>query len=169
MPFKMRDVGPPLTEARISALERKLRIVLPAAYKSFLLLYNGGKPDPDCFPIRGWDRNPSGSIHYFDGIDKPINSSNIEWNYRILRGRMPRELFPIAGDGSGNLICISLGGANKGSVYIWNHDEEHAPPTYQNVYFIAETFEAFVDSIYHEPISEEEIARILGKPIQRPH
>jgi hypothetical protein len=77
-------------------------------------------------------------------------------------------LLPVAGDGSGNLICLSFEGANKGAVYFWDHDEEHSPPTYENVYLIAETFEKFLNSIYFEDLSEE-IAKSVGRPIQRPH
>jgi hypothetical protein len=51
----------------------------------------------------------------------------------------------IAGDGSGNLICLSSKGANKGTVCFWDHDREHSPPAYENVYLIAETFSEFLD------------------------
>lgn len=163
----MLDVGPPLTDLRIGILERKLGLVLPEAYRLFLLRNNGGKPKPEFFPIRGLDRNPFGSINFFEGIDLPIKSRNIEWNYRSYKGRIPRELIAVAGDGSGNLICLSFEGARKGAVYFWDHDEEHSPPTHRNVYLIAETFEKFLDSIYFEDLSEE-IAKSVSKP-QRPH
>lgn len=168
MPFEMLDVGPPLTDLRIGVLERKLGIMLPEGYRSFLLRYNGGRPTPEFFPIRGFDGNPFGSIHCFKGIDWPVSSSNIEWNYRTYKGRIPREFLPVAGDGSGNLICLSFEGANNGAVYFWDHDEEHSPPTYGNVYLIAETFEKFLNSIYLEDLSGE-IEKSVGRPIQRPH
>jgi SMI1-KNR4 cell-wall len=151
--FEMLDVRPPVTEARINVLERELCITLPEGYKSFLLRYNGGRPKPDCFPIRGSDRNPFGAVHYFFDVDGPVEANNIDWNYRILNGRIPRELLPIAGDGSGNIICLSLGGTNEDAVYFWEHDDEHSPPTYDNLYLIAERFDKFLDSIYFEDIS----------------
>jgi cell wall assembly regulator SMI1 len=168
LPFEMLDTGPPLTDLRIGVLERKLGIVLPEGYRSFLLRHNGGRPKPDFFPIQACENNPFGSIHYFNGIGWPANSSNIEWNYKTFRGRMPREFLPIAGDGSGNEICLSLKGTNKGAVYFWDHDEEHSPPTYENVYLVAETFEGFLDSFYFEDLSEE-IAKSLGKAFQQHH
>ncbi|CAN5129342.1 hypothetical protein BH10PSE6_BH10PSE6_20890 [soil metagenome] len=168
MPFEMLDVGPPLTDLRIGVLERKLGVTFPERYRSFLLRFNGGSPKPDCFPIHGFDENPVGAIHYFFGIDGPVLSNHIDWNYRTFRGRIPRELLPIAGDESGNLICLFFKGEAKGAVYFWDHDEEHSPPTYENVYLIAKTFDSFLDSIYFEDLSEE-IAKSIGRPVQRPH
>jgi hypothetical protein len=80
---------------------------------------------------------------------------------------MPRELLPIAHDGSGNVICLSRAGVNKHNVYYWDHDAEHSSPTYDNVYFIAESFDAFLDGIHFRDISAE-VARALGRPIPKP-
>lgn len=164
----MLEVGPPLTAARIDALERELRIKLPSGYRSFLLRHNGGRPDPYFFPIRGLDKNPFGGIHYFFGVDGSVRSDNIDWNYRIYRGRIPSELLPIAGDGSGNVICLAFKQGNEGAVYFWDHDDEHSPPTYGNIYIISETFAEFLDAIYFEDISAE-VAKSLGKTVSRPH
>src|SRR5262249_6098169 len=109
----MLDTGPPLTDARIDRLERELGIKLPEGYRSFLRRYNGGRPNPEFFPIQGLENNPFGGIHHFLGIDIPVESSCIDWNYRILKGRIPRELLPIAGDHMGNAICLSLRGPNE--------------------------------------------------------
>jgi hypothetical protein len=79
---------------------------------------------------------------------------------------MPRELLPIAGDGSGNIICLSRAGVNEGTLYYWDHDAEHSPPTYDNVYFIAESFDAFLNGIHFQDISAE-VARALGRPIPK--
>jgi hypothetical protein len=163
VPFEMLDVGPPLTDARVATFERQLGIGLPKSYRSFLLRYNGGRPEPEFFPIHGYERDASGGVHYFFGLDDPIESSNIDWNYRMYLGRMPSELLPIAGDGSGNIICLSLTGANQEAVYFWDHDREYSPPGYDNVYFVAESFTKFLDSMYFEDLTEE-IAKSLGKP-----
>lgn len=168
MTFEMLDVGTPLTEARVTALEAELGFALREDYRSFLLRYNGGRPNPSFFPIRGLDLNPFGGIHYFFGVTRPIASSNVGWMHKTLKGRMPRELLPIAGDGSGNIICLSRAGVNEGTVYYWDHDAEHSPATYGNVYFIAESFDAFLDSIHFQDISAE-VERALGRPIPKPN
>lgn len=168
MPFEMLDVGPPLTDLRIGALERELGVALPHGYRSFLLRHNGGRPKPDFFPIRDFDRSSFGSVHYFFGVDGTVRSNNVDWNYRTYYRRIPIELLPIAGDGSGNLICLSIIGSNEDAVYYWDHDDERSPPTYDNIYVIAETFDKFLGSIYFEDISAE-VEKSVSRPIQRPH
>jgi hypothetical protein len=162
MPFEMKESGPPVDDARIDALERSLGIMLPPDYRAFLKQHNGGRPDPRFFPVQGWpNRFPGrpdqeyGGVHYFHGIDEPITSSNLDWNFRILRGRIPDELLPIAGDESGNEICLSMWGSNRGHVYIWDHDGEHSPPTYANIYLIAKSFPEFLESLhFRDPLAE---------------
>lgn len=163
MAFEMLDVGPPLTQADIAGLEAELRVALPEDYRAFLARYNGGRPKPSSFPIRGFTADEfGGDVHYFYSLP------DLVWHYKTLKGRIPSDLFPIAGDGSGNIICVSMTGLNRGAVYFWDHDKEYWPPGYDNAYFVAENFNKFLDSIYFEDLSEE-IAKSLGKPVQRPH
>lgn len=162
MTFEMLDVGPQLTTARLVALERQLGVVLPENYKLFLLNHNGGRPKPNFFLIHGFERNPFGSIHYFFGIDDDVKSSDVGWNYKTYYGRMPRELLPIAGDGSGNVICLSIKGANKEFIYYWDHDAETSAPTYDNLYLISDSFDNFLSGIHHMDLSSE-IAKSLRK------
>jgi hypothetical protein len=168
MPFEMFEVGPSLTEAEVDGLERQLGIVLPKKYRSFLLRYNGGRPEPTFFPIRGFNTSPFGAIHYFFGISRAVRSSNIDWNFRMYKGRMPSELLPIAGDELGNRICLFLAGTNEGCVYFWDHDNEKSPPTYANLYPVASSLEEFFDSIHFEDISGD-VANSLGNPSQSGH
>jgi len=142
------EVGPKLSGKRIDEAERKLRVVLPEDYRAFLLRYNGGRPKPNLFPIRGLENNPFGGLHFFHGLDWEIESINLDWNFRILAGRIPSNFLSIATDTTGNQICLSLKGQDNGTMYYWDHDAEHAPPTYDNVYFIAASFRAFLDSIH---------------------
>lgn len=168
MAFEMLEAGPPLTEIQIDRLERHLGMSLPKNYRSFLLRYNGGRPDPAFVPIRDFDRSPFGAIHFFFGVSRTVQSNNLDWNLRTYRGRMPSELLPIAGDELGNGICLAVAGTNAGCVYFWDHDDEHSPPTYGNLYLIASSFEEFLDSIYLEDISAD-VARALGNSSQSRH
>jgi len=158
----MFETGPPLIQAQIDALQARLRIVLPENYRSFLLRFNGGRPKPNFFPIEGLKGNPFGAIHYFFRIDGAIQSTNVDWNFKTYRGRIPTELLPIAGDGSGNIICLSLAGSNTGFVYFWDHDAEHIPPSYENLHLVSQSFDGFLGSIYYEDISDR-VAEALGK------
>jgi hypothetical protein len=168
MRFEMLDVGPPLSQGQIAALEAELRVALPEDYRAFLARYNGGRPEPSFFPIHGFGASAFGEIQRFFSVGGPAEVPDLAWYYRTLWGRIAVDLFPIAGDGSGNIICISLAGVNRGAVHFWDHDNEYSPPGYDNVHFVAESFTKFLDSIYFEDLSEE-IAKSLGKPIQRPN
>ena len=162
MPFTMSDAGRPLSDTDIVALEKKLGVNLPEAYKTFLKQNNGGRPDPKFFPILGFENNLVGQVLDFFGIDDPVKSCSLDWNYNIMRGRMPDNLFPIACEDGGSLICLSLSGPDKGAVYYWDYYGEAQPPSYDNVYQIAGTFEGFLDSIhFYEPLAEEDATPTL--------
>lgn len=157
----MRDIGPQLTQEQVSMLEHNIGIPLPMDYRDFLLQFNGGRPIPSSFPIRGFDLASSGDIQRFFGITEDRAVPDIRWFIKTLGGRIPHGLLPVAGDGSGNIVCLSLSGPHIGAVYFWHHDAEQSPPTYSNVYPIADSFTDFLESIYSEDISAE-IAKSIG-------
>jgi hypothetical protein len=146
----IRDSFPQVDEARIRAFERALGISLPHDYRQFLLRSNGGRPDPAEFAITGEPLNPSGTIHYFFGIHDGPNY-NLGRKYAVYRERIPADLFPIAGDPGGNIICLAIRGDNVGSVYFWDHDYEALEgevPDYSNVYFIADSFGSMLNNLW---------------------
>lgn len=168
MTFVMHDFGPPLTNARIAELERELGVTLTTDYRIFLMKHNGGRPDPRFFPVRGLDGNLFRGIQIFFGVDSKIKSTNVDWNYLTYLGRIPRNLLPIACDDEGNLICLSLGELDEGSINYWDHNNEHSPPSYDNVHLIADTFGDFLDGIHFEDLSAQ-VKALKGKLIKGPH
>ena len=160
MAFKMLEVGSALTDGHLADLERKLGVILLDEYRSFLLRYNGGRPNPSFFPIHGFKDNAFGGIQLFLGVDVPIRSSNLDWMYRTYQGRIPQNIIPIAITGTGDVLGLSLYGSDKGHVYFWDHDNEHSPPTYENMYLIAPSFPEFLESIHFRDLSAD-IARAL--------
>jgi hypothetical protein len=157
MAYVIRNPGRRLLDADILALEKKIGTNLPADYKEFLMRSNGGRPDPKFFPIRGFENNPFGQVQGFLGIDDPEESCRLDWKYRAFRGRIPANFFPIACEDGGSLICLCLSGPDTGHVYYWNYYGEAKPSVGDNVYFIAETFQGFLDSLqFHDPLAEME-------------
>ena len=144
----MTGTGLKLCDGDIQKLETTLAISLPEDYKMFLKRNNGGRPHPKFFPILGYENNPVGQILDFFGIDDPIESCRLDWNYQTFLGRLPENFFPIACDDGGSCICLVLSGENKGMVYYWDYYGETCPPTYDNVYQIAGTFQGFLDSLH---------------------
>lgn len=152
----MSGVGKPLNDKDIATLEKMLNVNLPEVYKAFLKQNNGGRPTPKFFPILGFKNNPVGQVQDFFGIDDPVESCNLDWNYRTFLGRIPENLFPIACEDGGSLICLSLSGPDKDAVYYWDYYGEAHPPSYDNVYQIAGTFQGFLDSLhFYDPLAEE--------------
>ena len=153
MTFTMTETGTPISELDIKRLEKKTKTELPQGYKEFLLKYNGGHVDPYFYPIQGLYNNPFGQIQLFFGINHPIECCRPDWNYEVFNNRMPHGFFPIACEDGGNIICLSLKGSAQGGVFYWNHDEETEPPTFANVYKIADSFEHFMESLQYVDIS----------------
>lgn len=149
MTIALSDVGRSLNEADISAFERRFSIELPQEYRDFLLAHNGGRPEPDAFPIKGFEKNPKGVIHVFLRLDGAIESSNVDWTYRTMLGRIPKNLIAIARDGSGGLVCLSMSGPDRGVVYYWDFYGETCPPSWDNVFRVTDTFREFLDSIHY--------------------
>ena len=122
--------------------------MLPDSYRAFLLKHNGGRPVPEAFPIRGMKDNPVGSIHSFLGVDQRIESNNLMWTHQTLKHRLPPNLLAVAYTDTGDSICISLFGKDKGAVVLWDIQNEPQVPSYANVYFVADDFQTFLDTIH---------------------
>jgi hypothetical protein len=144
---RMEESARQLSRDDIRRVESIMGIRLPKEYAVFLLKHNGGRPIPNGFPIDGLANNPFGMIHFFLGIDNPVEVCNIDWSYEVLNGRIPSNLLPIADDPGGNAICLSLFGDDAGAVVFWDHAAEHLPPTYANIYRIADSFTEFIESL----------------------
>jgi SMI1-KNR4 cell-wall len=149
---RFSEQGPPLTEEDVIEVERTIGVPLPSDYREFLRTYNGGRPEPCDFPIEGLANSPFGEIQTFFGIHDPIESCNLDWNVEMFTGRLPENFLPIACDSGGDLICYSLFGDDAGAVVFWDYHHEPPEPSYENVYAIANSFPAFLESIRDEPL-----------------
>ena len=143
--------GPPVREEELAEVEQRLGEPVPAAYKRFLLAHNGGRPDPRAYIIYGHDGAPfdEGSVTYFLGV-RPGEIDDLEEHVEIYENRIPAHFFPIAVDPGGNLLCISTAGNDAEAVYFWDHEEEAnacETPGYDNVYFVASSFEDLLDRL----------------------
>ncbi|MCE7989946.1 MAG: SMI1/KNR4 family protein [Caldilinea sp. CFX5] len=140
---------PLLTEDAIAAVERQIGVSLPIAYRSFLLRYNGGRPEPNMFPIQGFYADTHGLLEWFFCIAED-DIYDLTENELVYRNRVPSDLLPIATDPGGNLLCLAVKGDRYGRIYFWHHEdegEEGAPPTYNNVYSVADSFENLLNSL----------------------
>jgi hypothetical protein len=140
---------PQLSDKDLVDVEQQLGITLPLDYKGFLLAHNGGQPHPNRFPIAGNSSDTHALLGLLFGICKD-KWGNLVDQVRESRDRMPPEFIPIGLDPGGNLILLAVSGPNKDKVYFWTHEEEAdegEPPTYDNLYFIANSFTEMLDSL----------------------
>lgn len=153
---EIREVGRGLSEQDIVSLELKIGRLLPPEYKEFLFRNNGGRPVPMYFPIIGLFNNPVGQVLDFFGIDDPVESCRVDWNFAVYGDRVPNGMLPIATDGGGNLICISLDTKNLGAVYFWDHNQEMSMSSTNGLYEIAPNLRGFLESFFdYNPLDLE--------------
>lgn len=145
------DSANSLSEEEIIHAEQRLGQAIPPDYRDFLLQYNGGYPERSDFQmsIKKEGLSDRGSIEWFLGIHSD-QFDNLENYVNTYRSRIPSDLFPIAHDAGGNLICIASGEKNAGQIYFWDHEfevDEGEIPTYDNVYFVADSLQEFLEKL----------------------
>lgn len=133
----------------LKVLEKYWGFGLPKGYRDFLLKHNGGEPTPDYFNFKH-DVNDGSDVRFFLGI-YPDEHNDLLNHLQIYKSRVPDNIFPIAYDSGGNLICISVKGPDRGKVYFWDHEMEAADgeePSYDNLTLISDSFEEFLNSLH---------------------
>lgn len=148
MSFVIEESPGPLSEDELKKLEAETS-PLPQDYRQFLLQYNGGNIAPDCFnSVKG---ESVSAIRSFLGIHNDQTRSLYHY-LETYENRLPKRFLPIAFDAFGNLICLSLEGADRGAVYFWDHeleaDEDESPETAENITLLSSSFSAFLQSLY---------------------
>ena len=146
------DANPQTSLAAIEDFERQRGLSLPAPYKEFLLATNGGVPRDPTFPIRGMALNPTGSVQVFLGIGVRWPTTELAYAYDSYAGGFPPGIVPIAGDGSGNYVCLDLRNG-RDRVAFW--DKRHFWGTGEwresDLYHVASSFEEFLASLRPNP------------------
>ena len=145
----IRTSYPKLRDEVLAELEQKLQVRLPQQYKEFLRKYNGGKPVPNVFAIKGNPYDSRGMIQHFLGVSEG-NYRDILKQATVFRDRVPSDLLPVARDPGGSLICLAVSGENYGKIYFWDREdevEEGEEPDYRNVYFIANSFDELLENL----------------------
>ncbi|MFL5359293.1 SMI1/KNR4 family protein [Archangium sp.] len=148
--LRTREGGPPLTEEDVSAFEKTHGLVLPVAYKEFLLATHGGRPERDLFTLKGLEGNPFGRIHLFLGLNDPVVSCNLDWNRDVFRDRIPADLLPIATTEGIDKICLCVAGGRTGAICYW---DGHARVGERSLYFLADDFTSFISSLHADELS----------------
>jgi cell wall assembly regulator SMI1 len=151
--------SPPANETEIAAFEAELGATLPADYRRFLVLCNGGHlggtlwyigPTPE-------GRTADAGIHHIGGF-RGESYFSLRANRAVYQGsevRIPLELLWIMDDPFGNAICLGVDGPSRGKVFFWDHE---VPPTLgvwngrvesaENIQLLADSFTEFVSGLH---------------------
>ncbi|MBI3269409.1 MAG: SMI1/KNR4 family protein [Planctomycetes bacterium] len=152
--MRISSQGNALSDAELEVVEKLLPWSLPEAYRAFLLKHNGGKPIPPMVPIQGVPNNPEARVQVLFGVTRPIESSNLGWNWHTYSADLPQGLLPIARTGTGHIFCLGIAGSFKGSVLFWDTGAEYVGtglPGLDHFYHVADSFDSFLSSFREEP------------------
>jgi len=140
-----------LDETEIAALEKRLNLKLPAAYREFLRQNNGGRTEANVFTVPGgWGTSV---VNRFFGVQKGA-TYDLERDRELMEGRYPSKALAIAEDPAGNRILIGTAGKTLGKIYLWDHENE--PPDdectenvddYSNIHRVADSLDDFLKSL----------------------
>jgi hypothetical protein len=153
---------PPVTPEILAEAEKQLGVVLPEGYRQFLLLHNGGHPKQD---IYGFAENDNSSeVHRFFAIYDGSNTVNLLIQAKCYRDSVPREFLVIGRDGGGSRICLGVREPYYNQVYFWDFNEApgwmdpefYEPPTFDNMYLLAHSFEEFINKLHDLVLQEDE-------------
>ncbi|WP_146551798.1 SMI1/KNR4 family protein [Rummeliibacillus sp. SL167] len=143
-------------ENELIAFSKKIGYELPNDYSEFLRQHNGGyvKNSISSYYKNGEQRFIFTSMFGLGADDDLISQ------FETYKNRIPNTCIPIGRDAGGNLVCLNLSEDRYGYVYFWDHEEEfnyeEGKITINNLHFIAETFNEFLNSIERDDIKESE-------------
>lgn len=132
------------TESYVNELESILENKLPSSYRSFLLTTGGGLVRNGKY----YKELDAGLILDFKlSVFFGNCPSKLAFNLRhinvMLIGELPNNLFAIADDGYGNLICIGTSGESKNKIFIaMDNDDE-----FSNVLLLEDSLEEFISNL----------------------
>ena len=147
----------------ISDFTSLIGVDLPSEYKYFLLNSGGGElEDAYCFRMTKpgkldskdskelWD-----CLGYFDSFD-PSGAYDLRTKYKYMSSKdrefpyIPNEMIVIGGAG-GSCLLLGIKGIYKDKIYFWHsdlfHGDEKGDETYENISFVANNFNEFLDSL----------------------
>jgi hypothetical protein len=143
----------PVRTSEILEIEKFMRHKLPDNYLEFVLKYGGYGPESAIFPIQPYAGGDAGEVSVFFGVGQPEGYDLLdECKTRVETWKMPRHLLPIAVDGMGCIVFLSLAGGDKGHVYYWDINDPlpENDDVYATLHLIAKSFDEFIESLRYE-------------------
>lgn len=149
----LRKTNRPSSPEEVRLFEMRWELRLPEGFKRFCLTVNGGVPGPtnQFFPVeRRFEKfhdeygcSPTGvpgvSVACFLSL---YGKSSVDTLMELLSetDQLPVERVPVAQEGCGNVLMLSVGKDDFGAFYYWDHE-------LQADCQIADSFEAFLEGL----------------------
>lgn len=149
---EMVESNSPATIEAISEFERTRDIELPPRYKEFLLITNGGVPRLTHFPVSGRPSDQLDCVQVFCGIGARWPTTELSYALDLYRGGIPEGILPFADQDGGSFICFDLR-TGTDRVTFWDHRHFWSTGVWreQDLYHVADTFEAFLELLRPNP------------------
>lgn len=145
--------GPLLSLTDVERFEAVLGAPLPHAYRSFLLSRNGGRPVLSRFHYLG--RKGARKFADVAQLDPLIGRPSITDMMNCFSGCLPTGSIPIGTSMASFPIVLYVSGPRVGQIWfkVWDDLLDEPNPTNADaaVYFLADSFENFLDKLAPEP------------------
>jgi hypothetical protein len=105
--------------ALIAGVEKEIGGDLPASYLAFVDRFNGAVPEGNLLWVP--------TLGISTSIQQFIPLSELAYELKLANFARFPGLVPIAFDGTGNFICLSLAGRHAGEVYFLDHEMAGEP------------------------------------------
>lgn len=128
---------------RFEAFCSLYQLEFPKAFINYLQAHNDAQLEENILDLG----DNECCVRYFYGTSLEFYS-DIRMIHEAYRGRIPKELVPIADPDFGNLICMSLDKATYGKIYFWDHE-------IADLKEIAPSFDALLAKIKESPYTAE--------------
>ncbi len=140
------------TEGDLLRFEKHVKMTLPTSYRSFIVKRNGGyfAYSADYPPAR--DTPCGGGIDAFFSYNCPkeLSHCDVYEEWRLHKGRIPRDTVPIA-NAPGGLVLINT---RNGHVLFWERDREMWSPPEENQLFLASDFSTYLKGLCVPDLAE---------------
>jgi len=168
IPTKLTE---PATKEAIDTAQKQLGLALPASYKAFLLIANGGSIEGYAsynFYNEALSREDDCLIGEFFNLSTLVEANKKDWDLMI-----PKDMLMVCSN-SGDTFNILLMDVSTSSIYLWDRDNQDPDSgeafNMQDCFMIAATFDEFIKGIeVLGELTDEELAEIealegIGKP-----
>lgn len=152
-------VEPPPTAEELAAIEHAVGTKLPAAFRDFLAVANGGQLDYEVDVPTADGHERCSFYTLLSTRHRPPSDEDYDTILGMLRRtrpafRLPNEVLPFAEDAGSSLLFLDLTKEGAGRVVAWLHGEPAWTGLRQTNAFIevAPSFAAYIDKLF---VSEE--------------